>query len=193
MAYEIPGFSFTLVSAADLRTDQFHFVNIDATGKAALAAAGTRVAGVIQNKPNAGHSTTLVVSGVSKVVAGGVVTAGDDVSSDSTGRAVTTVGTAQRAGIALTSAGAAGVLISVLLMSAITVGAAGEIATLIAAIPVAAVATVAGNTPAGGSGATAGAYDTAAHRDELIATVAEIKASLNDLLTKLRTAGIVTP
>lgn len=65
--------------------------------------------------------------------------------------------------------------------------------TLAAGIPAAAIAAVAGTTPAGGTGATEGAYDTAAHRDALIATVAEIKAQLNDLLAKLRTAGVITP
>lgn len=68
-----------------------------------------------------------------------------------------------------------------------------ELNDLIADLPVAAVADIAGATPAGGTGATAGAYDTAAHRDELIATVAEIKLQLNTLLSELRTAGILTP
>lgn len=111
-----------------------------------------------------------------------------------------------------------------------------EMIDLAAAIPTAAVADVAGTaptisaadasavvgaTPAGGTGATEGAYDTAAHRDEFIATVAEMKTSVNALITeatelkadhntlattvaeqttqinsllaKLRTAGIVTP
>lgn len=80
---------------------------------------------------------------------------------------------------------------------ALNAGAAGpvevEAAALVALIPQAAVADVAGTTPAGGVGATAGAYDTAAHRDALIATVAELKTQLNSLLAKLRTAGIVTP
>lgn len=82
-------------------------------------------------------------------------------------------------------------------MEALAAGAAGpvevEAAALVALIPQAAVADVAGTTPAGGAGATAGAYDTAAHRDALIATVAEIKLQLNTLLAELRTAGIVTP
>lgn len=73
-----------------------------------------------------------------------------------------------------------------------TLGSA-ELNAVMTALPTAAVATVAGPTPAGGTGATAGAYDTAAHRDELIATVAEIKVSLNALLAALRTAGVVTP
>lgn len=42
------------------------------------------------------------------------------------------------------------------------------------------------NAPAGGTGATAGAYDTAAHRDELIAAV-------NAILAALRGAGIIAP
>jgi phage-related minor tail protein len=58
--------------------------------------------------------------------------------------------------------------------------------------PMTAVAAVAGTTPAGGVGATEGAYDTAEHRDALIATVAEIKAQLNTLLAELRTAGFLT-
>lgn len=40
------------------------------------------------------------------------------------------------------------------------------------------------NAPAGGTGATAGAYDTAPHRDELIAAV-------NSILAALRGAGII--
>lgn len=68
-----------------------------------------------------------------------------------------------------------------------------ELNNTMTAIPTAAIADVAGTTPAGGTGATAGAYDTAAHRDALIATVAEIKLQLNTLLAQLRTAGIVTP
>lgn len=59
------------------------------------------------------------------------------------------------------------------------------------AVQGAAVANVAGTTPAGGTGATEGAYDTAAHRDALIATVAELKAQLNALLASLRAAGLI--
>jgi len=74
-----------------------------------------------------------------------------------------------------------------------TAATEAELVDLGAAIPTAAVADVAGATPAGGTGATAGAYDSAANRNTLIATVAEIKLQLNALLTALRTAGIVTP
>jgi hypothetical protein len=53
------------------------------------------------------------------------------------------------------------------------------------------VAVVAGTTPAGGEGATEGAYDTAVHRDALIATVAELKAQLNAVIAALVAAGLM--
>lgn len=53
----------------------------------------------------------------------------------------------------------------------------------IAQVSAAAAIAVAGLTPAGGTGATAGAYDTAANRDILIATVAEMKVTVNALVT----------
>lgn len=59
--------------------------------------------------------------------------------------------------------------------------------------PAAAVANVAGATPAGGVGAAAGGYDTAGNRDIFIATAAEIKAQLNTLLARLRTANVIAP
>lgn len=53
--------------------------------------------------------------------------------------------------------------------------------------------------PAGGTGAAAGGWDTAANRDAAIATinglrtnVTNLQAALNDLLAKLRTAGILS-
>lgn len=102
----------------------------------------------------------------------------------------------------------------------------GELGELSANIPTAAVADLGALTataiaaavpaaaPAGGTGATAGAYDTAENRDLMIATVnglrthaievdldyeallvdvAAIRTKLNALLAELRTAGIVTP
>lgn len=115
MAYEIPGFSYTLVSAADFSvTGQFRAVNVDATGKAALPAAGGRIAGILNNKPKAGESATIVQSGISACEAGAAVTIGSTVEVDATGRVVPrAAGVA--VGIALETASAAGVKIAVLL------------------------------------------------------------------------------
>jgi Uncharacterized conserved protein (DUF2190) len=115
VAYEQPGFKFTLLAAGDLRTHQFKFVDVDATGRAALAGNGGRAVGVNQGKPNTGEAVEIMHSGISKVVAGAAVAAGDEIQSDATGRAVTATTTNQRIGVALQAAGAAGVLISVLL------------------------------------------------------------------------------
>lgn len=53
------------------------------------------------------------------------------------------------------------------------------------------VADVAGAVPAGGTGAAAGAWDTAANRNTAITTITEIKAQVNLILARLRTAGII--
>lgn len=55
----------------------------------------------------------------------------------------------------------------------------------------AAIASVAGSAPAGGTGAAAGGWDTAANRDLAIAAINETKAQVNLILTALRTAGII--
>ncbi|MBU2527533.1 MAG: hypothetical protein KKC03_13130 [Bacteroidetes bacterium] len=54
------------------------------------------------------------------------------------------------------------------------------------------------DAPAGGIGAVAGAYDTAVHRDEAIAAinairvdVAEVRTTLNDLLTGLKEHNLI--
>lgn len=55
-----------------------------------------------------------------------------------------------------------------------------------------AVASVAGSIPAGGTGAAAGGWDTAANRDTAITTMTEIKTQLNALLTELRARKIIS-
>jgi hypothetical protein len=117
MAYEIPGFSFTLPSAADYRTGagQFRFVNVNSSGKAVAAGAAGACIGVRQNKPNLNEAMTIVNSGIVFVEAGAAVANGALVTSDATGRAITAgVGNAIN-GEAMETASAAGVQIAVLL------------------------------------------------------------------------------
>lgn len=59
--------------------------------------------------------------------------------------------------------------------------------------------TIPAAAPAGGTGAAAGAYDTDVNRDAAIATInglrtaiSDMKTEHNDLLAKLRTAGILS-
>ncbi|MDE2099055.1 MAG: DUF2190 family protein [Patescibacteria group bacterium] len=128
MAYGInTGYDISLVAAADLSSDQFHFVTTDGSGNAALSAAGAPAIGVLQDAPTAGEAGAVRVMGVSKVVAGAVVAVGSRVASDATGRAVVytaascaaapgPVAGSQVLGIALEAAGAAGDVIAVALM-----------------------------------------------------------------------------
>jgi hypothetical protein len=100
---------------------QYKFVKVTGarTAGLAVAAANERVIGVLQNKPqNTGEAATVAVDGVSKVLAGGAITAGSGVKVNASGLAVAWVaGTDDEGlctGIALT-AGVSGELMSVLL------------------------------------------------------------------------------
>jgi hypothetical protein len=106
MSFEVPGTQETLIAASDLSAKQYTFVLVDANGKAATPGAGGEVYGVIQNKPKATQAATVMVDGISKVIAGGTVTAGDLVTSDANGKAVRAAGLVSansQAGVALES------------------------------------------------------------------------------------------
>ena len=115
MAYEIPGFSFSLPAAADYSAEQYKFVKINTSGQAVLVAAlGVDVTGVLVNDPAAaGRPATVVTSGVVKVYAGATVTVGAKVVADATGRAIIADGP-KAIGTFLT-AGAVGEVVSILL------------------------------------------------------------------------------
>lgn len=70
---------------------QYCFVKVTGAHQVGLAVAATdRVTGILQNKPQTpGAAATVGYAGISNVVAGGVVAAGDMVAPDAQGRAVT--------------------------------------------------------------------------------------------------------
>ena len=115
MAYEIPGFKLTLITAASFASNQYRFAKLDSNGKVIVGTAGASSIGVVQNKPASGEAAEIMLDGVSKVVAGGAISAGVSITSDSTGRAVTVGGSDSISGYALTAAQGAGELIPVLL------------------------------------------------------------------------------
>lgn len=117
MAYEIPGFSFTLPSAADYRTGngQFRFVRNNGSGKAVQTVLGEHAIGVRQITPKTDEAMTIVNSGIVFVEAGAAIANGAFVTSDATGRAITAgVGNTIN-GEAMETASGAGILIAVLL------------------------------------------------------------------------------
>lgn len=96
MAYEgnlqiVPG----LVAGADLSSDQFKFGKISAGGVVIATVSGEPVDGVIQDKPTAANrSVSLGYSGVTKVVAGGIIAAGARIQPNANGLAITALAAA---------------------------------------------------------------------------------------------------
>lgn len=118
MSTAIRDFEKSFTSTNDLSAKQYYIVAVDTSNdeSVVLAAAGTDpVVGVLQNKPKAAAAALVRFIGTSKVIAGGSITRGDKVTSDSNGKAVTTTSANDQVlGRALSSA-ATGDLVEVLL------------------------------------------------------------------------------
>jgi hypothetical protein len=134
MAHEIPLLVVTRPAGADLTAKQFYFVELDTDGTVDVpSAAGQRVYGILQNKPNTGEEASILVFGVSKVHMSGAINEGEFVSTAADGRG--RASTAQASGTAHTDTGDAGTSTDPLLGAHIhgfcvePVGSADEIAT----------------------------------------------------------------
>ena len=103
--------------AASTAGYQYRFVKVTSGLTVGLCSANNdNSIGVLQSKPQVtGQAVTVGLRGVSFVVAGAAVTAGDKVMPDTSGRAVTLTGSNTFAGTALAAASAAGELIPVLI------------------------------------------------------------------------------
>ena len=92
MAYEQPCFKFSATSLVDMRTNQFHFVNIAADDTVTLCSALTDIpCGILQNTPNVGETAEVLAIGISKLRtgAGAALAAGNLVGTDALGEGVT--------------------------------------------------------------------------------------------------------
>lgn len=89
MSWEIPGFQFTLLAAADLSAKQYYGVYVDSSGTVSLCNATTKPDGVLQNDPELGEPANIMRDGISQAELGGNVTAGDLVTTDANGKIVT--------------------------------------------------------------------------------------------------------
>ncbi len=80
---------FDVPAAADLSAKQYRFITIDSSGNAAVSSRGQLSAGVLQNAPAAANRAAQIrPGGITKVVFGGTVTAGQALVSDANGAAV---------------------------------------------------------------------------------------------------------
>ncbi|HPJ18023.1 MAG TPA: DUF2190 family protein [Actinomycetota bacterium] len=94
---------------------QYHFVKVTGANQVGLAGATDRVIGVLQNKPQqAGAAATVGIRGISNVVAGEAIDAGEEVGPNASGAAAVAAA-GDGIGIALQDA-ASGSLVPVLLV-----------------------------------------------------------------------------
>lgn len=123
MAYEISNYAvkITLVAAADLSSNQYNFVKLDSTGKAAAVTATTdRPIGILQNAPTLGQEAEVLVVGGSKLVAGGAIGEGAVIGTSAAGK-----------GSALTIGGTSGTAFYILGTSLDEVSAANSVSTVV--------------------------------------------------------------
>lgn len=115
--YEMAPGLISLEAAADHTSNQYKFMKIDSNGRAALASVdGEFCIGVLEDKPSAVGTVGLVrTGGVAKIKASAAIAAGAKISTTNAGLAVTSASTKQVLGIAVTAAGAANDVISILL------------------------------------------------------------------------------
>lgn len=115
MAYEDSVTTISVPAAGALT--QFTLVTVNSSGQVANTGDGAMAQGVVQNDPGAaGEIAEVATAGVMQVVAGGSVSAGDDIGSDANGQAVTASDGSGDIiiGKALTSASGSGSVISML-------------------------------------------------------------------------------
>jgi hypothetical protein len=114
MANEIDIFTIPMAAAADYTLKQFYLVKQTAVDTATLCTvAGEKVIGVLQDTPAAaGEACSVRYAGKTKVMAGGIIAVDDDLTVDSSGRAVAVTGNAQYCwGRAAQAAAGSGVII----------------------------------------------------------------------------------
>ena len=115
MAYEIPGKTLTRIAGASLVGSQYRFVVQNSAGQIVAPAAGAEAFGILQNAPAPGAAGTVMVDGVSKLVASAAIAADANVATTNDGRGVTAATGQYVVAKAMQAAGGAGEIFTVLL------------------------------------------------------------------------------
>lgn len=119
MAYEIPGFCYSLRAGADLSSHQYKFMKLDTNGYAVVCAAVTdKPIGVLQNDPASGEEAEIMATGITKLNADSAIAIADELGTSTDGQADTIASgtdiTVYKVGQALEAAAAAGVIFAAL-------------------------------------------------------------------------------
>ena len=116
MAREEALISISVEAASNLSASQYRFMRVNASGKLAAPTAGQSVDGVLQDKPDADGAVGLLgILGASKITCGAAVTAGDELTPGTAGKAVTAGTSDVVAGKALADGSGDGSIIPMLL------------------------------------------------------------------------------
>lgn len=83
--------SVTGTPAVDFKDKRYTFVNYNSDGDIVTASAAGPVIGVLEEPNNVGQPAQVVASGFMFIILGAALTAGTEVASDATGRAVAAV------------------------------------------------------------------------------------------------------
>ena len=86
------GDAIARIATNDLTGKLFYLAKLDATGQFVLAGSGDAVFGAIIEEAVAGKPATVLYNGLSKVIAGASIAAGDRLQSDVNGKAITLAG-----------------------------------------------------------------------------------------------------
>lgn len=122
MSYQIPGFTRSYETTTDLSALQYTFVKMSGSNVAAIAAVTDKVIGVLQNKPNGAApsganpiAATVMISGVTKVVASKAIAAGVPVYLAANGQVTDTIASNVALGISEEAAAGANSIFAILL------------------------------------------------------------------------------
>ena len=103
---------------ADLSASQYCLVTMNSSGKVAVVGAGLSADGVLQNKPAAANRAASVATTpgqITKIKAGASFSAGDHLTPDSSGRAITATSGDVRSAKAMEAASGANVIVRAML------------------------------------------------------------------------------
>jgi hypothetical protein len=89
MAFELKVWNETFLANSSMLTKQYYCVAILSTGLMDIATLGGNAIGILQDNPDINMAGNVMLTGTSKAVYGGNVTAGQNLQVDATGRLVT--------------------------------------------------------------------------------------------------------
>ena len=122
MAVSLPVTNISFIAEEDLSSYQYRFVALSTTQDyvKAIDTTAEEVIGILQNEPEAGETASVMIKGISKVVASeslnvNTIVDSEFISSTDSGKAITYVDGGQRLAIVIIAASAENKLASVLL------------------------------------------------------------------------------